>query len=264
MGHPEYGPNEWPPATQSCGGQADVGHPPAYEWVTQTFMGGPPAGWATQTFTGGHPRSALLLVVESCGGTGLTGAIVRAEVDCAGFAVRGGNDARSIGNLAVLLIRQEQGVGVDLLVGAGVRGGASGDGIVFAVELADPFRVRGISLAVHTVVDHFDLIAFGCVCNRGGVGAASGQCGLGFVELPRAQVVLSGAQLNAEERKGESEEEGSEFHVYLRIWRRLEARLNDVGNYTREAGVFAALGGVLAHPSTLQTHILIFEMWGTT
>src|SRR6185437_11301406 len=169
MGHPEYGPNEWPPATQSCGGQADVGHPPAYEWVTQTFMGGPPAGWATQTFTGGHPRSALLLVVESCGGTGLTGAIVRAEVDCAGFAVRCGNDARSTGNLSVLLIRQEQGVGVDLLVGAGVRGGASGDGIVFAVELADPFRVRGISVVVDAVVHDLDLIALSRVGHGVGV-----------------------------------------------------------------------------------------------
>jgi hypothetical protein len=37
--------------------------------------------------------------------------------------------------------------------------------------------------------------------------------GFAFVELPAAQVVLSGAELSAEETYGEGQEDGSEFHL---------------------------------------------------
>jgi hypothetical protein len=109
----------------------------------------------------GASELQLLLVVDGGGGDFFAAGVGAFGGDGAGFAVSGEDDGAGEENLATLFDGERQIVIIDFLDGAGVGSGIAGDRIVFAIELAHPFVVRGLAGGVGAVDGDHHLIAHG-------------------------------------------------------------------------------------------------------
>src|ERR1700731_925115 len=109
----------------------------------------------------------LLVVVPRSAGELLALGIGSGEGDRAGLAVGRHNATTANRNPVALLVRERQGMIVDFLVGPRIRTRIPGDRVVFAVVLARPLAMQGLTVAVDAIHGDFHAVSCGLVDHRG-------------------------------------------------------------------------------------------------
>ncbi len=103
---------------------------------------------------------------------------------------------------------------VDRLIRPCVGHWITGHGVIFAVELARPFVMRGLAVGADAVHGDFHAVANGRDGDGGVLPNSRADLGLGIVQLPGAHVHVGGeAHHNRSEQRCQSQQDRLNFHV---------------------------------------------------